>query len=275
MLMKRDLTAILKQCVEVLILLSLEDVYSKELINAISELERAQQFLFTQKLLDLLNQLYFNLQRLKDAIKNSGADLRSSLKEIVKTIAKTAKDVATEFQLATNKIICLLTVMTISFMFASMTTLWYVITRGLLTSPQAVFLIFTVLFLTMATLITVYLRLLISLFLQLVIPILSTSHVAVLIITYNHAEVMLMTLIMINLAMSFFSLLFLIKQSSTYKKAMTIVIHMYNTLNSLKSYAERFLKRKEPEVNEDTFKKVYGYEYLELIKYVRDIMGIS
>jgi len=275
MLMKRDLTAILKQCVEVLILLSLEDVYSKELINAISELERAQQFLFTQKLLDLLNQLYFNLQRLKDAIKNSGADLRSSLKEIVKTIAKTAKDVATEFQLATNKIICLLTVMTISFMFASMTTLWYVITRGLLTSPQAVFLIFTVLFLTMVTLITVYLRLLISLFLQLVIPILSTSHVAVLIITYNHAEVMLMTLIMINLAMSFFSLLFLIKQSSTYKKAMTIVIHMYNTLNSLKSYAERFLKRKEPEVNEDTFKKVYGYEYLELIKYVRDIMGIS
>lgn len=275
MLMKRDLTAILKQCVEVLILLSLEDVYSKELINAISELERAQQFLFTQKLLDLLNQLYFNLQRLKDAIKNSGADLRSSLKEIVKTIAKTAKDVATEFQLATNKIICLLTVMTISFMFASMTTLWYVITRGLLTSPQAVFLIFTVLFLTMATLITVYLRLLISLFLQLVIPILSTSHVAVLIITYNHAEVMLMTLIMINLAMSFFSLLFLIKQSSTYRKAMTIVIHMYNTLNSLKSYAERFLKRKEPEVNEDTFKKVYGYEYLELIKYVRDIMGIS
>jgi hypothetical protein len=273
--MKRDLTAILKQCVEVLILLSLEDVYSKELINAISELERAQQFLFTQKLLDLLNQLYFNLQRLKDAIKNSGADLRSSLKEIVKTIAKTAKDVATEFQLATNKIICLLTVMTISFMFASMTTLWYVITRGLLTSPQAVFLIFTVLFLTMATLITVYLRLLISLFLQLVIPILSTSHVAVLIITYNHAEVMLMTLIMINLAMSFFSLLFLIKQSSTYRKAMTIVIHMYNTLNSLKSYAERFLKRKEPEVNEDTFKKVYGYEYLELIKYVRDIMGIS
>jgi hypothetical protein len=156
-----------------------------------------------------------------------------------------------------------------------MTTLWYVITRGLLTSPQAVFLIFTVLFLTMATLITVYLRLLISLFLQLVIPILSASHVAVLIITYNHAEVMLMTLIMINLAMSFFSLLFLIKQSSTYKKAMTIVIHMYNTLNSLKSYAERFLKRKEPEVNEDTFKKVYGYEYLELIKYVRDIMGIS
>jgi len=275
MLMKRDLAAILKQCVEVLILLSLEDVYSKELINAISELERAQQFLFTQKLLDLLNQLYFNLQRLKDAIKNSGADLRSSLKEIVKTIAKTAKDVATEFQLATNKIICLLTVMTISFMFASMTTLWYVITRGLLTSPQAVFLIFTVLFLTMATLITVYLRLLISLFLQLVIPILSTSHVAVLIITYNHAEVMLMTLIMINLAMSFFSLLFLIKQGSTYKKAMTIVIHMYNTLNSLKSYAERFLKRKEPEVNEDAFKKVYGYEYLELIKYVRDIMGIS
>jgi len=275
MLMKRDLAAILKQCVEVLILLSLEDVYSKELINAISELERAQQFLFTQKLLDLLNQLYFNLQRLKDAIKNSGADLRSSLKEIVKTIAKTAKDVATEFQLATNKIICLLTVMTISFMFASTTTLWYVITRGLLTSPQAVFLIFTVLFLTMATLITVYLRLLISLFLQLVIPILSTSHVAVLIITYNHAEVMLMTLIMINLAMSFFSLLFLIKQGSTYKKAMTIVIHMYNTLNSLKSYAERFLKRKEPEVNEDAFKKVYGYEYLELIKYVRDIMGIS
>jgi len=275
MLMKRDLAAILKQCVEVLILLSLEDVYSKELINAINELERAQQFLFTQKLLDLLNQLYFNLQRLKDAIKNSGADLRSSLKEIVKTIAKTAKDVATEFQLATNKIICLLTVMTISFMFASMTTLWYVITRGLLTSPQAVFLIFTVLFLTMATLITVYLRLLISLFLQLVIPILSTSHVAVLIITYNHAEVMLMTLIMINLAMSFFSLLFLIKQGSTYKKAMTIVIHMYNTLNSLKSYAERFLKRKEPEVNEDAFKKVYGYEYLELIKYVRDIMGIS
>jgi hypothetical protein len=275
MLMKRDLAAILKQCVEVLILLSLEDVYSKELINAINELERAQQFLFTQKLLDLLNQLYFNLQRLKDAIKNSGADLRSSLKEIVKTIAKTAKDVATEFQLATNKIICLLTVMTISFMFASMTTLWYVITRGLLTSPQAVFLIFTVLFLTMATLITVYLRLLISLFLQLVIPILSTSHVVVLIITYNHAEVMLMTLIMINLAMSFFSLLFLIKQGSTYKKAMTIVIHMYNTLNSLKSYAERFLKRKEPEVNEDAFKKVYGYEYLELIKYVRDIMGIS
>jgi len=275
MLMRRDLTTILKQCVEVLILLSLEDAYSKELINAISELERAQQFLFTQKLLDLLNQLYFNLQRLRDTIKNSGADLRSSLKEIVKTIAKTAKDVATEFQLATNKITCLLTVVTISFMFTSMATLWYVITRGMLTSPQAVLLIFAVLFSTMATLITVYLRLLISLFLQLVIPILFASYVTVLILTYNHAEVMLLALIMINLAMSFFSLLFLIKQGSTYKKAMTIVIHMYNTLNSLKSYAERFLKRKEPEVNEDAFKKVYGYEYLELIKYVRDIMGIS
>uniref|UniRef100_A0A7C4FC45 Uncharacterized protein n=1 Tax=Ignisphaera aggregans TaxID=334771 RepID=A0A7C4FC45_9CREN len=266
---ERDLTAVLRKCLEILISLNPESDYTKELHDAIRQLEKTQQFLLTRKIIDLLSKLYSDLQSFQDAI------TKDNLRETVARMVNSVRALVVEFQLVSTKMILLLSIITLSSMSVSMASLYYALYNGLLLSSQLVFAGLIVFTLTIATMIAIHLKLMISLILQSIIPALSASYVTVMIAVQKHVAPALMILATLSTMQLFFSLYFLTRQSLAYRKAIILIINMHQVADSIRVHVMESIKRRGEEVNEEVFKRIYGHEYLELIKYVRSITKIS
>jgi hypothetical protein len=265
----RDLTVVLRKCLEILISLNPESDYTKELHNAISQLEKTQQFLFTRKIIDLLSKLYSDLQSFQDTV------TKNNLRETVARMVDIVRALVAEFQSVTTKMTLLLSIITLSSMSVGMASLYYALYNGLLLSSQLVFAGLIVFTLTIATMIAIHLKLMISLILQSTIPALSASYVTVMIAVQKHVASALMILAAFSTMQLFFSLYFLTRQSLAYRKAMILIINMHQVADSIRVHVMESIKRRGEEVNEEVFKRIYGHEYLELIKYVRSITKIS
>lgn len=274
-LIERDLITILKKCLELLISLNLENAYGRELHDTIKELEASHQFLFTRKMLNLLSELHSNLQKLQDIIKNIDTDVRNNLRDVAVIITRNVKGIATEFQLATNKMMCLLTIIAMLSMFISMSSLYYIAYSMSQANFLLVIMNFVILVLTAIIMMAIYLRLMVSLILQPTLLALSISYALSYIAVHQYIESALIVLMAFNVILLSLSLYILMGQSLAYRKAISIIIYMYQIVDSIRSYIEKHTKRERREIDEEVYRKVYGHEYLELIKYVRDTEKIG
>ncbi|MEM0026613.1 MAG: hypothetical protein QXT53_01580 [Ignisphaera sp.] len=247
-----------------------------DLRSSIHELEKSQQFLISIKSLKILEKILTQLTNLKELLEKSELkDFLTQVTPIIKGISSDVKELGIEFSVCTVRLSLLLTIVTFISMVSSITSLAILYQFQILNITSFLSLTFITLFIIMATLLSLYLKLLLVLTLEplAILPSLTASLAGL--ILHPSASLVIIILTIINITLLVALLRFLVLQANTYKIAISIATSIYHMIEVLKTIIENKLRavsdNQRAIPSESLFIKVYGNEASELIKYTTDV----